>query len=87
LLPLIWQTAQLSRDYDVIYANTQKALVVGAISVWFIRTDCSKKCFKDIFSSFFDVCNICGLSPYSDKLHELSEQTIRIGHNKFRNSK
>jgi len=32
LLPLIRQTAQLSRDYDVIYANTQKALVVGAIA-------------------------------------------------------
>ncbi len=32
LLPLIGQIAQLSRAYDVIYANTQKALVVGAIA-------------------------------------------------------
>lgn len=32
LLPLIGQVTQLSRDYDVIYANTQKALVVGAIA-------------------------------------------------------
>ena len=32
LLPLSRQIAQLSRDYDVIYANTQKALVVGAIA-------------------------------------------------------
>ena len=32
LLPLIGQVTQLSREYDVIYANTQKALVVGAIA-------------------------------------------------------
>ena len=32
LLPLIGQVAQLSRNYDVIYADTQKALVVGAIA-------------------------------------------------------
>lgn len=32
LLPLILRVADLSRSYDVIYANTQKALVVGAIA-------------------------------------------------------
>ncbi|PZV18479.1 MAG: glycosyltransferase family 1 protein [Leptolyngbya sp.] len=32
LLPFIGEIAQLSREYDVIYANTQKALVVGAIA-------------------------------------------------------
>lgn len=32
LLPLIAQVAQLSRQFDLIYANTQKALVVGAIA-------------------------------------------------------
>lgn len=32
LLPLINQVAHLSRNYDLIYANTQKALVVGAIA-------------------------------------------------------
>jgi peptidoglycan/LPS O-acetylase OafA/YrhL len=32
LLPLAVKVAQLSRDYDVIYANTQKALVVGALA-------------------------------------------------------
>lgn len=32
LLPLIRQVTHLSRHYDVIYANTQKALVVGAIA-------------------------------------------------------
>ncbi|OUC11543.1 MAG: glycosyl transferase family 1 [Alkalinema sp. CACIAM 70d] len=31
LLPLISSTTQLAKNYDVIYANTQKALVVGAI--------------------------------------------------------
>lgn len=30
LIPLITQVAQLSKDYDVIYANTPKALVVAA---------------------------------------------------------
>ncbi len=35
LLPLAAQVARLSRNYDVIYANTQKALVVGALaSLW-----------------------------------------------------
>jgi len=35
LLPLIAKTAQIARNYDLIYANTQKALVVGAIaSFW-----------------------------------------------------
>jgi glycosyltransferase involved in cell wall biosynthesis len=32
LLPLILKVARLSRQYDLIYANTQKALVVGAIA-------------------------------------------------------
>lgn len=34
LLPLINKVAQLSRNYDIIYANTQKALVVGALASW-----------------------------------------------------
>ncbi len=32
LVPLIAQTLRLSRRFDLIYANTQKALVVGAIA-------------------------------------------------------
>lgn len=32
LLPLIAKVAHLSRDFDVIYANTQKAMVVGALA-------------------------------------------------------
>jgi glycosyltransferase involved in cell wall biosynthesis len=32
LLPLVRKVADLSRDYDLIYANTLKALVVGAIA-------------------------------------------------------
>lgn len=32
LIPLIATVAQLSKDYELIYANTQKALVVGAIA-------------------------------------------------------
>ena len=32
LLPLITSVVQVSQDYDLIYANTQKALVVGAIA-------------------------------------------------------
>ncbi len=31
LIPLIKEVMQLSHDYDLIYANTQKAMVVGAI--------------------------------------------------------
>ncbi len=32
LLPLISRVVKLSRDYDLIYTNTQKALIVGAIA-------------------------------------------------------
>ncbi|MFQ4140610.1 glycosyltransferase family 4 protein [Chlorogloeopsis sp. ULAP02] len=37
LLPLIVKVAQLARKYDCIYANTQKALVVGAIASFLSR--------------------------------------------------
>lgn len=37
LLPLIQQVAELSHHYDAIYANTQKALVVGAIASFLSR--------------------------------------------------
>ena len=37
LVPLIYQVTQLSREYDLIYANTQKALVIGAIASFFSR--------------------------------------------------
>ena len=32
LWPLVQRVSRLSREYDCIYANTQKALVVGAIA-------------------------------------------------------
>lgn len=38
LIPLIKTAAQLSQAYDVVYANTQKALVVGAIASYLSRT-------------------------------------------------
>lgn len=37
LLPLINRVATLSRNYDLVYANTQKALVVGAIAGFISR--------------------------------------------------
>lgn len=35
LIPLINKVVKISRDYDLIYANTQKALIVGAIASFF----------------------------------------------------
>ncbi|MFB2879955.1 glycosyltransferase [Floridanema aerugineum] len=35
ITPLISKVIKISRDYDLIYANTQKALVVGAIASFF----------------------------------------------------
>ncbi len=32
IMPLLWKVSRLSQSYDLIYANTQKALVVGAIA-------------------------------------------------------
>ncbi len=37
LLPLITKVVQKAREYDLIYANTQKALVVGAVASFFSR--------------------------------------------------
>ncbi|MDZ8185466.1 MAG: glycosyltransferase family 4 protein [Nostoc sp. ChiSLP02] len=37
LIPLITKVVQKAREYDLIYANTQKALVVGAIASFFSR--------------------------------------------------
>jgi len=37
LIPLIFTVAKLARQYDLIYANTQKALVVGALASIFAR--------------------------------------------------
>ncbi|MBD2625378.1 glycosyltransferase family 4 protein [Trichormus variabilis] len=37
LTPLIYKVVQRAREYDLIYANTQKALVVGAIASFFAR--------------------------------------------------
>jgi glycosyltransferase involved in cell wall biosynthesis len=37
LIPLIIQVAQTATKFDVIYANTQKALVVGTLASWLCR--------------------------------------------------
>lgn len=37
LLPLIFKVANLSRNYDLIYANTQKALVIGSLASFISR--------------------------------------------------
>jgi glycosyltransferase involved in cell wall biosynthesis len=37
LLPLITKVIKKAREYDLIYANTQKALVVGALASFFSR--------------------------------------------------
>ncbi|NEQ50276.1 MAG: glycosyltransferase family 4 protein [Leptolyngbya sp. SIO3F4] len=37
LIPLITKVTQLSKGYDLIYANTQKALVIGAIASFISR--------------------------------------------------
>lgn len=37
LLPLINKVAKIARNYDLIYANTQKALVIGAVASFLSR--------------------------------------------------
>ncbi len=37
LIPLIFKVAQIAREYNLIYANTQKALVIGALASFFAR--------------------------------------------------
>jgi glycosyltransferase involved in cell wall biosynthesis len=37
IAPLILNVARIAKNYDIIYANTQKALVVGALASFFSR--------------------------------------------------
>ncbi|MFM7406056.1 MAG: glycosyltransferase family 4 protein [Cuspidothrix sp.] len=37
IIPLIYQVVKVAKKYDLIYANTQKALVIGAIASFFTR--------------------------------------------------
>ncbi|MDY6782481.1 MAG: glycosyltransferase family 4 protein [Cyanobacteriota bacterium] len=37
LVPLIVQVAKIARQFDLIYTNTQKAFVVGAVATWLCR--------------------------------------------------
>ena len=37
IIPLIIRIVQKARDFDLIFANTQKALVIGAIASWLSR--------------------------------------------------
>jgi glycosyltransferase involved in cell wall biosynthesis len=58
LMPLIQTVMTLSRDYDVIYANTQKALVVGAIASMLTRRPLVYH-LRDILSSeHFSAANL-----------------------------
>jgi len=55
LLPLIAQVTQLSRNFDLIYVNTQKALVVGAIASLFSR--------KPLVYHLHDIVSLDHFSP------------------------
>lgn len=59
LIPLIADVAKLARDYDLIYANTQKALVVGAIASVLSRRPLVYH-LRDILSAdHFSLANRC----------------------------
>jgi glycosyltransferase involved in cell wall biosynthesis len=60
LLPLILQVAKLSRDYDVIYANTQKALVIGALA--------SKLSGRPLIYHLHDILSADHFSPVNRRL-------------------
>jgi glycosyltransferase involved in cell wall biosynthesis len=57
LIPLIIQVAVLSFQYDVIYANTQKALVVGAVASLFSRRPLVYHLHDIISSEHFSLFN------------------------------
>ncbi|MBW4578144.1 MAG: glycosyltransferase [Tildeniella nuda ZEHNDER 1965/U140] len=60
LLPLALQVARLSRNYDLIYANTQKALVVGALASVLSR--------RPLVYHLHDILSIDHFSPTNRRL-------------------
>jgi glycosyltransferase involved in cell wall biosynthesis len=57
LVPLVAKVARLSRDYDLIYANTQKALVVGALASVLSRRSLVYHLHDILSSDHFSVTN------------------------------
>jgi glycosyltransferase involved in cell wall biosynthesis len=60
LMPLVLKVAQLSCEYDLIYANTQKALVVGAMA--------SLLCRRPLVYHLHDILSIEHFSPINLRL-------------------
>jgi glycosyltransferase involved in cell wall biosynthesis len=60
LIPLILNVAKLSRRYDLIYANTQKALVIGAIASFLSR--------RPLVYHLHDILSLEHFSPTNLKL-------------------
>jgi glycosyltransferase involved in cell wall biosynthesis len=60
LLPLILQVAHLSHNYDAIYANTQKALVIGAIASFLSR--------RPLVYHLHDILSLDHFSPTNRRL-------------------
>ena len=63
LLPLIFQVVKLARDYDLIYANTQKALVVGAIASLISRRPLVYHLHDILSTEHFSGTNLRVVSP------------------------
>ena len=60
LAPLVSQVVQQARDYDLIYANTQKALVVGALASFLSR--------RPLVYHLHDILSLDHFSPTNRRL-------------------
>ena len=60
LIPLVSQVVQQARDYDLIYANTQKALVVGALASFLSR--------RPLVYHLHDILSLDHFSPTNRRL-------------------
>lgn len=58
LLPLLVKTAQLAQHYDLVYANTQKALIVGAINSFIARRPLVYHLHDILSAQHFSVINL-----------------------------
>lgn len=59
LAPLITKVVKKAREYDLIYANTQKALVVGAIASFFSRRPLVYHLHDILSKEHFSQTNVC----------------------------
>jgi glycosyltransferase involved in cell wall biosynthesis len=71
LIALIWAVARKASDFDVIFANTQKALIVGAIASWVSRRPLIYYLHDILSEDHFSISNIRISTTFANRFSSL----------------